>query len=138
MTPGISIGYRAGDQPNNALALNVLEPGEVAVTAGTSGVAYGIAAGPTFDPKSRVNPFLHVNHDPSNARLGVLLCLNGTGILNSWLRQQMGDERLTYDRMNELAAQVEPGCQGLSIFPTEMAARELSTGTSALLSRVGT
>ena len=39
---GIPVTYKAGDQPNNALSLNVLQPGEVAATAGTSGVIYGV------------------------------------------------------------------------------------------------
>ena len=86
---GIPVSYRAGDQPNNALSLNVLNPGEVAATAGTSGVIYGVTDKKKFDPLSRVNTFLHVNHTNSNPRLGVLLCINGTGILNSWLRKNI-------------------------------------------------
>src|SRR5659263_327289 len=83
---GIPVSYRAGDQPNNALSLNVLSPGEVATTAGTSGVIYGVTEETQFDPLSRVNTFLHVNHSKELTRLGVLLCINGTGILNSWIR----------------------------------------------------
>ncbi|HKK42760.1 MAG TPA: FGGY family carbohydrate kinase, partial [Bacteroidales bacterium] len=86
---GIPVSYRAGDQPNNALSLNVLNPGEVAATAGTSGVIYGVTDKRKFDPLSRVNTFIHVNHRFDNPRLGVLLCINGTGILNSWLRHNM-------------------------------------------------
>ena len=88
---GIPVSYRAGDQPNNALSLNVLEPGEVAATAGTSGVIYGVTDQKKHDPLSRVNTFLHVNHTESDPRLGVLLCINGTGILNSWLRRNTGN-----------------------------------------------
>jgi xylulokinase len=87
---GIPVAYRAGDQPNNALSLNVLNPGEVAATAGTSGVIYGVTDKTKFDPQSRVNTFLHVNHSNDNPRLGVLLCINGTGILNSWLKRNTG------------------------------------------------
>ncbi len=85
---GIPVSYRAGDQPNNALSLNVLNPGEVAATAGTSGVIYGVTDKKKYDPFSRVNTFLHVNHTASEPRLGVLLCINGTGIMNSWLRKK--------------------------------------------------
>lgn len=99
---GIPVSYRAGDQPNNALSLNVLEPGEVAATAGTSGVIYGVTDQKKFDPLSRVNTFLHVNHSEVKPRLGVLLCINGTGILNSWLRRNTGNN-LSYDQMNEMA-----------------------------------
>lgn len=113
---GIPVSYRAGDQPNNALSLNVLQPGEVAATAGTSGVIYGVTDKTRFDPLSRVNTFLHVNHSPVNPRLGVLLCINGTGILNSWLKRNAGGG-LGYDEMNVLASEVEPGSDGLSVLP---------------------
>ena len=110
---GIPVSYRAGDQPNNALSLNVLEPGEVAATAGTSGVIYGVTDKTKFDPQSRVNTFLHVNHSHDHQRLGVLLCINGTGILNSWLKRNTGNN-LSYDEMNDLASKVAPGSDGLS------------------------
>ncbi|MFZ2338382.1 MAG: FGGY family carbohydrate kinase [Bacteroidales bacterium] len=113
---GIPVSYRAGDQPNNALSLNVLQPGEVAATAGTSGVIYGVTDQTKYDPLSRVNTFLHVNHTKNNPRLGVLLCINGTGILNSWLKRNTGGG-IDYNGMNGLAAEVEPGSDGLSILP---------------------
>jgi xylulokinase len=113
---GIPISYRAGDQPNNALSLNVLNPGDVAATAGTSGVIYGVTDKKKFDPHSRVNTFLHVNHSQAQTRLGVLLCINGTGILNSWLRRNTGNT-LSYNEMNEFAAKITPGSEGLSILP---------------------
>lgn len=116
LTAGTKISYRAGDQPNNALSLNVLNPGEVAATAGTSGVVYGISDKPDHDSKSRVNTFVHVNHLPGKPSYGVLLCLNGTGILNSWLRHNVGD-KVTYEEMNESASQVPVGCEGLSVLP---------------------
>ncbi len=113
---GIPVSYRAGDQPNNALSLNVLNPGEVAATAGTSGVIYGVTDQKKYDPLSRVNTFLHVNHSDINTRLGVLLCINGTGILNSWLRRNTGNA-LSYNEMNELASSVAPGSDGLAVLP---------------------
>ena len=113
---GVKIAYRAGDQPNNAFSLNVLNPGEIAATAGTSGVVYGISDKPNYDSKSRVNTFVHVNHTPDLPRYGVLLCLNGAGILNSWLRHNIAEE-LTYTQMNELAEQAPIGCDGLVILP---------------------
>lgn len=112
----ISVSYRAGDQPNNALSLNVLNPGELAATAGTSGVIYGVTDQKKFDPLSRVNTFLHVNHTPEIQRLGVLLCINGTGILNSWLKRYTGSG-ISYNDMNDLAAKVAPGSDGLIILP---------------------
>jgi xylulokinase len=119
LRPGIKVAYRAGDQPNNALSLNVLNPGELAATAGTSGVVYGIGDEPKYDLKSRVNTFVHVNHTPDNARYGVLLCVNGTGILNRWLRNNsVGDGKtLSYAEMNDLAAQAPVGSEGLLILP---------------------
>jgi xylulokinase len=113
---GIPVSYKAGDQPNNALSLNVLEPGEVAATAGTSGVIYGVTDQKKYDPLSRVNTFLHVNHSKEASRLGVLLCINGTGILNSWLRRNTNNS-LTYNQMNDLAAKIPAGSEGLSILP---------------------
>jgi xylulokinase len=112
---GTPIAYRAGDQPNNALSLNVLQPGEVATTAGTSGVVYGVNAEPNFDSASRVNSFVHVNSTADAPRNGVLLCVNGTGILNSWLRKNAGN--LSYEAMNEQAAQAPIGADGLSFLP---------------------
>ncbi len=116
LTEGIVVSYRAGDQPNNALSLSVLNPGEVAATAGTSGVVYGVSDQLKYDPKGRVNTFAHVNHSNVDPRLGVLLCINGTGILNSWLRKNIAAE-LDYVQMNEEASSVDPGSNGLLFFP---------------------
>jgi len=113
---GTIVSYRAGDQPNNALSLNVLNPGEVATTAGTSGVVYGVSEEIRFDPASRVNTFAHVNHTAEKPRLGVLLCINGTGILNSWLKKNFGGT-LSYEEMDKLAAQISVGSEGLTILP---------------------
>ncbi len=110
------VAYRAGDQPNNALSLNVFEPGEVAATAGTSGVVYGVSETVTYDPLSRVNTFAHVNHSNDKNRLGVLLCINGTGILNSWLQKNITPQ-LSYEAMNQLAEKSPVGSDGLLIFP---------------------
>lgn len=116
LAPGIPIAYRAGDQPNNAFSLNVMEPGEVAATGGTSGVVYGVTDRPEADRLSRVNTFLHVNHTPQQARYGVLLCINGTGILNAWLKRRVA-ATMTYDQVNELAATVPAGSEGVSMLP---------------------
>ena len=113
---GIPITYKAGDQPNNALSLNVLNPGEVAATAGTSGVIYGVSDKLTYDPQSRVNTFAHVNYTERHKRLGVLLCINGTGRLYSWTRNLFGPAT-SYLQMNEKAAEAPLGCYGLRILP---------------------
>jgi len=113
---GTPVSYRAGDQPNNAFSLNVLEPGEAATTAGTSGVVYGVTDSLIPDPRSRVNLFAHVNHTVERRRLGILLCINGTGILYSWLRTMMGP-RTSYPELNTLAAGVAVGSEGLSVLP---------------------
>jgi xylulokinase len=117
LAAGTPVTYRAGDQPNNALSLNVLNPGEIASTAGTSGVVYGVIGQVAHDPLSRVNPFAHVNHSAENPRLGVLLCINGTGILNAWVRRTLMPEGLSYAAMNDLAAQVPVGSDGIAILP---------------------
>lgn len=116
LAEGTPITYRAGDQPNNALSLNVFNPGEIASTAGTSGVVYGILGDVNYDPKSRVNTFAHVNHTSEQTRLGVLLCINGTGILNSWMKRNVAPE-LSYPQMNELASTVPVGSDGVSVMP---------------------
>lgn len=110
------ICYRAGDQPNNALSLNVFNPGEIAATAGTSGVVYGVSDEIRYDSRSRVNTFAHVNHSAGNTRLGVLLCINGTGIQYAWLKRIAG-ENMSYEEMNSLAADVPAGSDGLVILP---------------------
>ena len=115
--PGTPVTYRAGDQPNNAVSLNVFNPGEIASTAGTSGVVYGVLDDVKYDPLSRVNIFAHVNHKPEQTRLGVLLCINGTGILNSWIRKNMVPGELSYHDMNMLAARSPIGAKGISVIP---------------------
>ena len=117
LAEGTPVTYRAGDQPNNAMSLNVLEPGQIAATAGTSGVVYGVSDQAKYDPKSRVNTFLHVSHTPEAPRYGVLLCVNGTGILNSWLRNKMFQGYIDYPQMNELAAHSPIGADGLVCLP---------------------
>ena len=116
LSPNIPITYRAGDQPNNALSLNVLNNGEVAATGGTSGVVYAVTDKPIFDLKSRVNGFAHVNYTTDNQRIGVLLCINGAGILNSWLQQIVGKD-LSYEEMNFMASQIPIGSDDLVILP---------------------
>ncbi|SFF05245.1 xylulokinase [Thermophagus xiamenensis] len=116
LTAGIPVAYRAGDQPNNAFSLNVLEPGEVAATAGTSGVVYGVSDQLVPDSLSRVNTFAHVNHTKHQRRLGILLCINGTGILNAWLRQNTARE-LDYSQINDEALTAPVGAEGLRVFP---------------------
>lgn len=112
---GTPVSYRAGDQPNNAFSLNVLEPGEIAATGGTSGVVYGVTDLPKADPQSRVNTFLHVTPS-SKPRMGVLLCINGTGIMNAWARRNITPD-LSYTEMNDLAASAPPGSDGLLVLP---------------------
>lgn len=114
---GTPICYRAGDQPNNALSLNVFNPGEIASTAGTSGVVYGVNGSVNYDPLSRVNTFAHVNHTDEQTRLGVLLCINGTGILNSWMKRTIAPQGISYAEMNHCASQVSIGSEGISILP---------------------
>ncbi len=127
---GIPVAYRAGDQPNNALSLNVLQPDEVAATGGTSGVVYGVVDKPNYDPQSRVNSFLHVNHGLSSTprgravnrqsstdRIGILLCINGAGSQYNWVRQQIAQSGLTYGEMEQKAASVPVGSDDLRIIP---------------------
>jgi xylulokinase len=113
---GIPVSYKAGDQLNNAFSLNVLRPGEVAATAGTSGVIYGISDALNYDPQSRINSFAHVNHTPDATRIGVLLCINGAGIANRWVRNMVGAQH-SYQSLNTEAAQVTPGSEGLFMLP---------------------
>ena len=117
LKPGVPISYRAGDQPNNALSLNVLNPGEIAATAGTSGVIYGVAEKNIYDPESRVNTFAHVNYTKEHPNVGVLLCINGTGIQYNWLKQNIFENKYSYDELNNFASDVEVGSQGVQCFP---------------------
>ncbi|MFZ4457287.1 MAG: xylulokinase [Bacteroidales bacterium] len=117
LAEGIPVTYRAGDQPNNALSLNVFNPGEIAATAGTSGVVYGVNGQVNYDPQSRVNTFAHVNHTAEANRLGILLCVNGTGILNSWMKKNVAPENLSYKEIDQLADTIAIGSGGVSILP---------------------
>lgn len=114
---GTPISYRAGDQPNNALSLKVFNPGEIASTAGTSGVVYGVLGEVNYDKRSRVNTFAHVNYTKDLDRLGVLLCINGTGILNAWVRRNVAPEGISYSEMNDMMASVPIGSEGVTIIP---------------------
>lgn len=116
LRPGIPITYKAGDQPNNALSLNVMQPGEVAATAGTSGVIYGVSDKLTYDKESRINSFVHVNHTEENKRIGVLLNINGAGIFNRWIRTMTGSLQ-SYESLNLQAARIKPGSEGLVTIP---------------------
>jgi xylulokinase len=113
---GTPVSYRAGDQPNNAFSLNVMEPGEIAASAGTSGVLYGVSDRPVYDLHSRINSFIHVNHQKEDPRYGVLMCLNGAGILNSWLRREFFHHE-TYETINKGAALTPVGAEGIICYP---------------------
>ena len=117
LASGTPVCYRAGDQPNNALALNVLKPGEAAATGGTSGVVYAVADQPIFDAAARVNCFAHVNHQPESPRIGTLLCINGAGIQYGWLRNYLNPAGNSYAEMEQLATAVPVGANGLCILP---------------------
>lgn len=117
LAAGTPVTYRAGDQPNNALSLNVFNPGEVASTAGTSGVVYGINGTVDYDPRSRVNNFAHVNHSADQTRIGVMTCISGTGILNSWCKRNIALDGISYAAMNDLAAQAPVGSDGVTVLP---------------------
>lgn len=117
LAAGTPVTYRAGDQPNNALSLNVFNPGEVASTAGTSGVVYGINGTVDYDPRSRVNNFAHVNHTAHNPRIGVMTCISGTGILNSWCKRNIAPEGISYAAMNDIAAEAPVGSAGVTVLP---------------------
>lgn len=120
LSSDVQISYRAGDQPNNALSLNVLNPGEIATTAGTSAVIYAVTDKDLYDKNSRINTFLHVNNTPEEKRNGLLGIINGSGILYQWLRKvvSVGNrELLSYDILNREAAKVEPGSENLRFYP---------------------
>jgi xylulokinase len=116
MKTGIPIAYKAGDQPNNALSLNVLNPGEVAATAGTSGVIYGVTEELSYDVQSRINSFAHVNYTKDAERIGILLCINGAGIFNRWIKNMIG-ANYTYAALNKLAEEIPAGSGGLFALP---------------------
>jgi xylulokinase len=116
LTAGIPVSYKAGDQINNALALNVLKPGEIAATAGTSGVIYGVSDQLNYDRRSRINSFVHVNHQPGEKKIGILLCINGAGIFNRWIKNISGTN-ISYAALNEAAAKIDAGSNGLVALP---------------------
>jgi xylulokinase len=112
---GTPVSYRGGDQPNNALSLNVLNPGEIAATAGTSGVVYGVTEQKKYDPQSRVNTFAHVNHSAEDPRLGVLLCISGTSSFIAWLKRTL--DPISYKEMDEIIEDIPVGSEGLIALP---------------------
>lgn len=120
LSSDVKVTYRAGDQPNNAFSLNVLEPGQIAATAGTSGVIYAVTDKDVYDPKSRINTFLHVNNKEGSKRNGILICVNGTGILYSWLKRLLNtgsDGSITYESMNDFAREAPVGAEGVQFYP---------------------
>lgn len=137
LSAGTPISYRAGDQPNNALSLNVMRPGEIAATGGTSGVVYGVSDKVTYDPQSRVNTFAHVNYTPTDPRLGILLCINGTGILNAWMKRNVAPAGCSYDDINRIAASAPVGCRGLCVIPFGNGAERIACGRTVGCSAEG-
>jgi len=117
LVEGIPLGYRAGDQPNNALSLGVINPNQVAATGGTSGVVYGIVNKAVTDPKSRINGFAHVNHQQAEPRIGILLCINGAGSQYAWIKEQIATEGMTYPDIERALAAISIGADGLRWFP---------------------
>ncbi|SFC91088.1 xylulokinase [Zunongwangia mangrovi] len=120
LSEDVKITYRAGDQPNNAMSLNVLSPGEIATTAGTSAVIYSVSENHSFDRKNRINTFLHVNNTVDEIRNGVMVCINGSGILYQWLRNILSSGRekiVDYEYLNEMASKSKPGSEGLLFHP---------------------
>lgn len=130
LASGTPLSYRAGDQPNNALSLNVLNPGEVAATSDTSGVVYGIMDTPTFDSESRVNAFAHVNYEENYDRIGILLCINGAGTLYHWMKSQVAHHDHDYAKMEKLAASVPVGSEGLLVIPFGNGAERMLNNTN--------
>ncbi len=127
---GTPVTYRAGDQPNNAFSLGVVNPNEIAATGGTSGVIYGVLDRPAYDPKSRINGFAHVNHHPRNPRLGLMLCINGAGIQYAWLKKQMADPGISYEDMEKMIEPIPIGADGLRILPFGNGAERMLTNQS--------
>ncbi len=128
LTSGIPVTYKAGDQPNNALSLNVFQPGEVAATAGTSGVIYGVSDRLEYDQQSRINSFAHVNHQTNKNRIGVLLCINGAGIFNRWIKNMFGAQH-TYETLNLEASRIAIGSEGLLTIPFGNGAERMLNNT---------
>lgn len=101
LPPSARVTYRAGDQPNNAFGLGVLQQGETAISAGTSGVLYGIGdSSPGLH--EGINRFLHVN-----SQIGVLMCLNGVGSALAFARRTWFQNQ-SYEALSELASQANP------------------------------
>ncbi|MGY8939275.1 MAG: FGGY-family carbohydrate kinase, partial [Flavobacteriales bacterium] len=125
---GIPITYRAGDQPNNALSLNVFNDGEVAATGGTSGVIYAVTNNKNSKESSRINHFAHVNYSDDNHTIGKLLCINGAGIMYRWLRNQSSAE--SYETMNRQASKIPIGSNGLVILPFGNGAERMLNNTN--------
>lgn len=125
---GVQVAYRAGDQPNNALALNVIRPGEIAATCGTSGVVYGVFDKPIFDAQTRINAFAHVNHSPETPRIGALLCINGAGIGHGWVKNQIARDGISYQDMERMATSVPVGADGLTMLPFGNGAERIFNG----------
>jgi len=120
LTPGATLTFRAGDQHANAFGLRVLNPGEAAANAGTSGVVLAVWERPIYDVHSRVNTFVHVNHSPEKARYSVVMCVNGMGSLYSWLRRLLTDNKskpLSYQALNAVSEKISIGSDGVTILP---------------------
>jgi xylulokinase len=112
---GISVTYRSGDQPNNALSLNIFRPGEVAATGGTSGVIYAVTDQSEFKEIRKVNHFAHVNYTKEHPTVGRLLNINGAGIQYRWLRNNSVEN--SYENMNRKASKLPIGSDGVLVIP---------------------
>lgn len=105
------------DNACGAAGVGAVRPGDVVVSWGTSGTVLAPSAEPRVDPAMRVHTFCHVAPDLWYL-MGVVLSAGGAF---AWYRDRLAPELAGVDgadvRLNEEAAAVAPGAEGVTFLP---------------------
>ncbi len=119
---GVPVAVGSGDNQCGAVGAGVVEPGQMLITLGTSGVVYRATGKPVLDLKDRASPGrLHVFADATgDARREGAWCqtgcmLNAAGAL-AWAHGVLGKGTRIEALLAE-AARVESGSDGLLFLP---------------------
>jgi len=105
---GAAVSAGTGDNMGAALGL-ALQPGDVAVSIGTSGTAFAVSEVPADDPSGAVAGFAD-----ATGRFLPLVCTINAGLVLSATASLLGTD---LDGLSKLALSAEPGAGGITLLP---------------------
>lgn len=101
------------DNACGAVGSGIIKPGRVMASLGSSGVVVAQTDQPEADPAGRIHLFNHAVPD-SYYMMGVMLA---AGMSFKWLKESLFADQLDYDSLNQKAAAVPAGSEGLIFLP---------------------